>query len=288
MFDDSYYAEFYHSKLIQDLTSSIAENESALKINTRIINEYPDLLKQWEIDYKKFVTDPETEYADGCTTIIKYTDCADLAVTIQKNKIITAKNKEITQNDYSEAFRFNSVIENDLRAQRSSLAELNSTSTDSLNSNIGEYSIGVAFGNESIYLRSFKDNPISGETIRVMIHEFLHAYSFHQNKELPAAFDEGMTDYLTTKALTYNEFDSIRVSGYPLEMQVILALLEKIPYESLVRVYFTKDEVLLKKLITQHFPETSYAILMKKYNEIFESTFHVNGNIMLRHELMIH
>ncbi len=110
-----------------------------------------------------------------------------------------------------------------------------------------------------------------------MVHEMLHMYSYDDALWLPVAFNEGMTDYLATKAMGYDELDSIRAAGYPLEVQVVMALLEKIPYDDLLKIYFTKDEAALKASMKQYFPSTDYKTFMDRYDAIFAGTFHVNG-----------
>jgi hypothetical protein len=102
-------------------------------------------------------------------------------------------------------------------------------------------------------------------------------YSHSNSKFLPQPFDEGVTDYLATRALGYGELDSIRASGYPLEVQVVIALLEKIPEDEFLDVYFNKDETKLKTLMKKYFPDTSYAEFMAKYDAIFDETYHING-----------
>jgi hypothetical protein len=149
--------------------------------------------------------------------------------------------------------------------------------SNTLENNKGEYSVGVAFDNDTIYLRYFKENPINSEILRIMIHELLHSYSYSKSRNLPEPISEGITDYIALQAMGFSEINTIRASGYPIEVQIILSLLEKIKKDDLIRVYFNGSEIEFKKLFTTNFPSINYSDFISQTKIIFNKTYHVNG-----------
>ena len=97
------------------------------------------------------------------------------------------------------------------------------------------------------------------------------------DNNLPAPINEAMTEYFTMKSFKYSEIDSIRMAGYPLEIQIMMALSEKISEKDLLDIYFSQNEGKLKSLMKKYFPNTNYTDFLSKMTDIFNSTFHVNG-----------
>ncbi len=273
------YKVFYDLKIYTDIQANIAENKSFLQNNQKIIQDYPSVMQQLDADYKKYVTDQQAKYDDGCTRIVIYYDCATLLNLINSNKATEDQNKASVEYNYKQSIVNNVQIEADIASDTKRLSDFQENKS-SLENNKSEYSAGVTFDGNTIYLIYPEKDPMNAETMRVVMHEMTHLYSYNREKggvALPEPLNEGLTDYLATKALGYSELDSVRASGYPLEIQVAMALLEKIPPDDMLHIYFTQDVAGFKKLMNKYFPNVDYDEFLSKYQSIFDATYHLNG-----------
>ncbi len=276
--DDDRYSIFVRAKQISNLQEYISKNESGFRANLKIIEEYPSLVQKNIQDEQKFVVDAEKKYNDGCVVTIIYNDCSEFRKTIDKSKIVISENKIIAVDDYNLAKKNNEEISITLVKQRKEMDDILSRTQSELENNKTDYSVGMALDNKNIYIRYFKENPMNNEVMRVVIHELLHIYSMSQeHSNLPESLNEAMTEYFTTKAMGYEKIDMIRASGYPLELQVVMALLERIPQDELEGIYFSQDENKFKVDMKQYFPNTDYKEFMNKLDSIFNSTYRVGG-----------
>ena len=274
--DNQEYATVHRDKIIANMKKPISENEASYAINKKIIEEYPSTVAELNEKYQQYVVEAEKEYDKGCVQEVKYNDCVDFKATNEINKKIIEEDQRIALNYFNDANKINAEIDILLKDQRKNLNQF-LEDKDQLSLNQGLYSAASAFNNDTIYIRYYDGMLVANDLIRLTIHELLHIYSYYPEDVLPVAFDEGMTDYLATKALGFNEQDSVRVSGYPLEVQVIFALLEKVPEEDLLSSYFTKDEKKLQTLFETYFPKTDYKSFIREYNKIFDATYYVDG-----------
>ncbi len=277
MIDDANFVKYYHMKISADLERFISEDEAAYKNNSKIIADYPATRAQLDADDKKFVADEEADYQNNCVKYPRYNNCSELRSTIDKNIIINRDNRIQIEASYAEAIRLNKIIQGYLNKSYAE-KKANENNSDSLENNKGEYAYALTFAGDTIYYRYFDKHPMGEDNIMILVHELMHLYSSNNNFVLPQAFDEGMTDYFSTKAMGYNELDMVRASGYPIEVQVVMALLEKIPENKLLELYFSKNESSFKKLMTEYFPDVKYEVFMTKYKEMFDVTFHLKGS----------
>lgn len=275
--DDAGFDVFYKLKTKMDLEGRLFEINKSYVNNKNIIDNYKKNLRKNDLDYQELVVKQEKRYQDGCIKAIIYNDCDKFRETIDTNKIIIANNRKKIDYNYNTAIIYNK--ENDVYIDnvKKKIEEMESDKNN-LENTRGEYSAGITFNGDSVYIRYFKDSPVSGDYFRIVTHELLHVYSNSGHGNLPVAFDESVTDYLSTKALGYSELDSIRSAGYPVELQVLYALLEKIPLKDVVDCYFAKDEDKLKSLMKKYFPDVDYANFIKEYNKLLEGTAHLNGS----------
>jgi hypothetical protein len=272
LINDEKYSAVSKEKLLDSYNKVISENEKSYAVNEGIIKEYPILIDKLNKDYQKYVVELEKEYELGCVQKVRYSDCTDFKATTEKNRMdIEEARKDIT-NNFNDANRINAEISILLKDMKSELEQ-----QLDIEDNITEQSDAVAFGSDTIFIRYIDGRGIDSDLIRLTVHELLHIYSHNDEKYLPTAFDEGMTEYLAHRAMGFSEKDSVRVSGYPLEVQVIYALLEKIPEEDLVNAYFSMDEKIFKSLFKKHFTDTSYDSFIREYNRIFDATYNVGG-----------
>lgn len=273
---DSQFGIMYKKKMTKDLTNDLATNEKSFSINKGIIDSYPQTTADIDAEYKKDVTDQEVRYQNGCVSATLYNDCDSFAQIIAQNKIIIAQDRQAALKYYDSAQTYNKQIVINIQSLHVRIAAMSST-TDTIENSRGEYSVGISIGNDTVYMRFNDGVAIDSDYIRTMVHELLHTYSYSNQGSLPVALDESMTDYLATKSLGFDELDSVRVSGYPLEMQVLLALMEKIPTSDLIDCYFNKDEPKFKKLMAQYFPQVDYKEFTTRFNDLLNGTYHLNG-----------
>jgi hypothetical protein len=276
LIDTDKYNEAYKTKQLSVLNTLLASLNRQYALNQNIILHYADDISNNKIDYKKFVTDQENEYNRGCVQVILYNDCQHLKQVIENNKITVDKNESIINSDYVNAQKYNIDIFNQIKDVQKRISELDDMSLVTEENSAGEYSYGLSLNGDTIYMR-FVSGGINRDYIRIMVHELLHIYSYSSKQVLSHAIDESLTDYFATRAVGYDELDSIRLSGYPLEIQIVYALMEKIPEKDLIEVYFTKDEKLLKRLITKYFPDIVYNDFMHKLALLLEGTYNLNG-----------
>jgi hypothetical protein len=274
--DDDEFNTLYKFKNVANLKGNLSKLKGDYSNNKSIIDNYQNVVKKNNLDYQKEIADQEKKYQDGCVKSSIYINCEQLRQVIDKNSGVIAKNKEIALADYNSAIMYNRQIDADIVSVNKRIVDMDS-GVASVENSLGELSMGVSFDSDTIYMRFVKDNPVSSDYVRVAVHELLHAYSYSAYKSLPKALDESLTDYLTAKALGYNDLDSIRAAGYSLEIQIVFALLERITLDDLMDCYFNKDEEKFKKLMAENFPDTNYNEFIKKYDELLEGTYHLNG-----------
>ncbi len=275
--DEDSYAFYYKKKVMAGISSDLIDNIDKYKNNKKIIDEYPGIVKKIDAEYQKTVVDQEKDYNEGCIVVIKYNDCTDYKKLIENNKIIISNDRLSALNEYNLAIKYNTEIADSIKNTKERIIQIESGNSNYIENNMAEYSVGVAFGNDTIYLKYFKDYPISSEYLRILVHELLHNRTFFADRYLPNALNEGLTDYFATRALNYSDLDSIRTSGYVLEIQVIYALLEKIPEKDLLKIYFNQNEKEFEALMKKYFPDVNYSEFIKSYNHMFEVSYHVNG-----------
>ncbi len=113
-----------------------------------------------------------------------------------------------------------------------------------------------------------------GELERLVVHESLHYYADVDDRVgLDKFFFEGFTEYLALKALGYSDSKMLEVSGYPMHVEVIAMLAEKIPLSTIEKINFTQDSALFESTFRQYFPTTDYKSFMDLADEINTSWF---------------
>ncbi len=99
------------------------------------------------------------------------------------------------------------------------------------------------------------------QMIRIIVHESLHYYAdnfSNKSGELEAFPYEAFTEYLALKAIGYSDSSMVYVSGYPLHMQVMSLLAQKIPLAELEKINFTQDSNLFEQDFKKYFPGSDY------------------------------
>ncbi|MEY4440663.1 MAG: hypothetical protein RLY49_289 [Candidatus Parcubacteria bacterium] len=209
----------------------------------------------------KNVINQEADYLKNCIQHVNYSDCLDFRKIIDsnietrdQNAHICAEHKSLLQEKYSELKkREQNIEESILEKQKDELSN-------------GMY----FFDSGEIIMRVIKDQD-SFEYLKTLLHEMFHHYS--SVFQMPASVEEGMTEYLTLNLLDMNKYEMVTSSGYFKEIQIIFALLEKIPEEDLIRSYLNEDRSSFPDLFKKYFPELDYSIFLEKTDNIFNGTF---------------
>ena len=260
-----------------NLEKDLIVNQDRFAKNVKIISSYQSFKNEEDKQYKKYVIDDGIKYDEGCIRAKKYNDCEEFKKIIEENKIAIAKNRLIIEENHNNAIINNQEIVKTVADIKKEMNDLVKEGSDNILNNQSKYSVGVAFDNDTIYLKYHKDNPVNSKMLATLTHELLHIYSYNKSRTLPNPINEGITDYLTYQAMGLSQIDSIRAAGYPIETQVVLALLEKIKKEDLIRVYFSGKEEDFKKLMKASFPNVDYKDFSSRMNRIYNKTYRVGG-----------
>lgn len=91
-----------------------------------------------------------------------------------------------------------------------------------------------------------------------LVHEYLHYTSYVSGeRELLSFFEEGITEYFTRRIIK-EELDTSTNLGYPLIVKIIAEMSKKIPEETLLDIYFNKDEKLLRATLNSIYGKDFY------------------------------
>lgn len=281
----SYYDNDEHTPLIK---------KSITEINERIVNDFQQIIfsnekiiaQCVEIDRKNedLIKFQEDDYLRNCVSLIKYSNCSDLAQRIKENKIIAESSKNICTQDkgmLAEQYR-------NMKGLKDSIARLTSSS---LEDKKHEFSEGIYFPDvQSIYMRVVP-NQDSFNYLSILLHELFHHYSNNNSLgdefRLPQFISEGFTDLQTYRSLNLSDHEIVEISSYSKEVQIILALLEKIPEKDLITVYFKDDRSKFKNLFNKYFPDVNYEKFLSKGDKIFKMTYGINETDIEDDDLMV-
>ncbi len=248
-----------------------------VEINADIVNDFQKIISLNEnilaeckiIDEKnlKLVNSQEDDYQKNCVLSKRYSDCTEFAQKINENKNISREsantcqeNKKVLYSQYDEMINLKANVEKDtlsiLEDQKKELSN-------------GMYFLDI----KNIYMRIVPGQD-SFVYLSTLLHELFHHYS-NSGSQLPVFVNEGITDLLTLKSFNLSDYEIARRSGYFKEVQVVMALLEKIPEEDLMMVYFNNDVLMFEKLFKKYFPEVDYAMFLTKGDVLFKETYNV-------------
>lgn len=105
--------------------------------------------------------------------------------------------------------------------------------------------------------------------LSTLIHEYLHYDSYVSNeKSLPQFFEEGLTEHFSRK-IQKESFESDINLGYPLVATMIKKIIEKVPEDDLLEIYYSKDVEDLRSLINKNLGENFYEENIDYLNIIF-------------------
>lgn len=260
----SEYAKYYVRQLIDTDEKIIASDQAAYARNLAAIAECQKTQK----DNQDIIDRQMAEYQAMCVSGSYYSDCSAYKDKIEENKRIANETSLSCDASRLNIGRFNDEITEEIRVIKDKIREVSTTGT--LERNKAEFGAGVFMSPSSIYL---KDDSLVVQIVSTSVHEFTHFAVYNTHRDLPAFIDEGMTDYLMWKALGYNKYFSVGISGYYAEMQIVFSLLEKIPFDEMLDMYIAGDSVRFKKSFVKYFPGVSYEDFIKKGGQIFNTTY---------------
>lgn len=141
-----------------------------------------------------------------------------------------------------------------------------------------ELQAGIFMHPNEIIIRYFtpeERQPHFSEYLYTTVHEQMHMYSYDVGEtSLPTYFEEGMTDYISYRVMkeTMGYDYTNNASSYMHEVQVVKMLGTRIPKDTLLEIYFNKDEELLQSAIAEHFPDVTY----EEYATLADSLFYAD------------
>ena len=93
---------------------------------------------------------------------------------------------------------------------------------------------------------------------RLLVHEWLH---YHGDDGMAGALKpfvfEGVTEYLALTALGYSEHSIVVWSGYPIHIQIMELLAQKMPRSVLEDIHFSQEGSRFEAAFKKYFPESN-------------------------------
>lgn len=257
------YAPFMRKKTDEIVAKKLQELQELITKNEVIVRE----CKAIDISNIDLITKQKDEYQQSCVRRKNISNCDELAAVIQQNSKINSESSSICKENQI-------VLSSQYENLNKLKAEAEYIKTDVLLEQRNELSNGMYFpSTKTAYMRIIPGQD-TFTYLSTLIHELLHHYS-QNNASLPEFINEGTTEYLTLKNLELNDYELARNSAYTNESQIIMALLERIPEEDLVKVYTSDDETRFQKLFEQYFPNIEYLDFIDKGAKIFNNTYEV-------------
>jgi hypothetical protein len=220
-------------------------------------------------DNVRIIRDGEADYQKNCTVQQNYSNCAEFKAEIEENIRISKEAKaSCTEND--------TVLDSQYEQLESEIK--NGGEVDLLSDNQDELSAGMYFPDFERVVMKVIESERSFFYVEVLLHELFHHYS-GGGPDLPVFINEGITEYLTYKSLGVTDYGIAEKAGYFKEAQIIMALLEKIPEEELLSVYFGATETSFEELFSRYFEGVEYDEFVRMGDTIFMSTYEVDSGL---------
>ncbi|MDO8574798.1 MAG: hypothetical protein Q7R61_00755 [bacterium] len=249
--DDQAYAPFRKKKLGEINDKVLSDFKAVISANQRIVSECVKLIAEQESDYRK-----------NCIVEVNYSNCPDVIQQINENKSTCQENKAVLASQYREL----EELKADIEKKASSV----------LTEHEGELSSGSYDPNtRSIYMRVIPGQD-SFRYLSTLLHELFHHYS-NGGSELPSFINEGTTEYATYKSFKLSDYEIADVSGYFKEVQVVMALLEKIPEQEIMTAYFNDNAKMFEASFKKAFPGVDYKKFLSKGDTMYKETYEEIG-----------
>jgi len=265
--DDEEYAPFVKRKQAEINAGILKDFQDLVSSNEKIVAE----CKANDANNINLIAEQESDYQKNCVASENYSDCAELKQKINENKGISQEATSVCQENKG-------VLASQDKELVDLKADIEQQSSDVLEEQKGELSNGIYFPDiQNVYMRVIP-NQDAFVYLNTLLHELFHHYS-KGGSELPAFLNEGITDFQTLKSFNLSDYEIAGSSGYFKEVQVVFALLERIPEEELMNVYFNNNIVAFEQLFKKYFPEANYETFLSKGDAIFKETYEASEQI---------
>lgn len=263
---DDEYKKFVKEKRSEQIAEYISTLSEYIEYNEEIMAQ----CSSDAIYNKGLIRETEEMYQKGCVEDDLYSDCAEIKDSIEYNKNLLAENAEIC--------RENQLVLDEQYETLEAVDQEVQEYDDTIGNNISELSAGMYFPDAKKVVMRVSEDFNSFSYMEVLLHEMLHHYS-HGGPYLEQFLNEGITEYLTYDQLGVEDIDMPEIAGYYKELQIVMALLEKIPEDELLEVYFDGEENSFRTLFRKYFPRVDYQDFLEKGNQVFLSTYEAENNL---------
>ncbi len=263
--EDDQYAPLMMLKLKELNRDNLNNTREIIKSNEIILNQCIATEKSNE----RLVIDQEADYEKNCVKSVNYNDCKEFRKKIDENLAISKTTSNTCINN-----------RNLLNSQYAEVGNLEKSFNEKENSTLEmqkqNLSTGMYFEDiKTIYMRIIA-NQDPFDYVRVILHELMHHYSTTVN--MPTFINEGITELYTYRSLNYDNYEIAKTAFYYKEVQIIMALLEKIPEEELLTLYTGKNKTTFENLFKKYFPLTDYKKFIAMGDEIFKESYNASEN----------
>lgn len=238
----------------------ITESDDIIQKNQAIINSYTTDKQNAQTEYDNYSRDFAHWYSDCTAQLGNDPLCEQGRSKIDENLNILRSNIQVVEDDRKQA---SENIASQAQYKQSAIVDL-ATAKQSYQEALDnpvtpELQNGVFDPPKLIFVKYYdKEKKTLSFYLDTTLHEYLHFYSSSNTKNLDTFLEEGITDYLKVKILSnYVEPESLSL-GYPDEVEVIAALVKKLPKDLLLRFYFDKDQTELEKWFTSTYSASDY------------------------------
>jgi|GEM_PF-7088805 len=258
---------------INQVKSDIAYLDKIINDNQSIIDNYEDNIKRNEDDYDYYVKDLQKTYDEVCKTN-DYPECKALKNLINDNKTVIEKERNDIEVNRKNAEIYNNEARASRREYVSILDSLQRTYDKMLKEPItAEYQDGISYLSQDKTFIKFYDganNKTLNAYLFTSLHEYLHQVSYAGGTaELPLCLEEGITDQATALLLKEVIPNSENYISYMFEAGVVNIMLDTVPYDELMSVYFDKSDAKLNSLFEKYYDASLYNDFVNKCNYLY-------------------
>lgn len=258
---------------INEVKNDISYLDGIITDNQNIIDNYEANVNRNKDDYDYYVSDLQETYDRLCETN-DYPECKALKSRINENRQVVEKERADLDENRKNAEIYNNEAHASRQEYISVLDSLQRTYNKMLNEPItAEYQDGISYTSQGKTFINFYTTDTTksfNAYLFTSLHEYLHQISYTDGESgLPMCLEEGITDRtaaLLLKEITQNSDDYIT---YVFEEGVVNIMLDTIPFDELMGVYFDKSDTRLKSLFEKYYDSSSYKDFVNKCNYLY-------------------
>lgn len=114
-------------------------------------------------------------------------------------------------------------------------------------------------------------DEVAFQVVSVTVHEYLHYTSLEKGNRLPDLFNEGLTEMYEVDIRRANGLRGFGTS-YAIPVYICRLILEKVPEETIRKIYLTQDDSLLKKVLDENYGSGFYDKNLNVFNRLAYDT----------------